>query len=772
MKKQFCAMLALLLGLMFVIGCGSGDTAGGRPWRDYVADTSAISQLPELGGATPALHTSYDRTGGNNDYNYFLRPGSEPGWVVLADLTGPGVVRRFWTTGIENGHPFKLYFDGEKRPRFSGTVDELFGQVSPFVYPLAQHLNQCWWSYVPLTFRTALRIEAKHPPTHRFWGPRRMYFQLNVEPLSAEAAPQSFPAQLKTADTEAVQHAVSTWTEALTWPKPPSEWMTTMILPAGTTGQIWEAAGAGTLEQWDISVEPTAEGWSQKAKEQMLQDVVLQVRYEGQAEPSIDVPIGDFFCNAWRKRSFGSLLLGSAPWGYQCRLPMPFTSRIAFTLINGADREVRIRFTPRFAPGAPAHTGYLHAEWRKSGPEAGRPHVVTDIQGQGKFIGCFLGVTGLDKSWWILEGDDQYYVDGARQPTWHGTGLEDYFNGGWYYRGASFTALSGVLDRYPFRTAQYRFHLHDPVHFAQSLRMQFERGDQNVSHGYLRSVAYLYLAQPRGVAPVPADRAVRRGEENPLEQYSLMLQLFELERMNNFASAQAQVTEWLEENPQHADAGVLRLRQLEYRRLLGEAVPDAEYLPFREGQHGAAAAEQAKLLAWFYAEPNRALVGACLNGVGKVYLDGREILSANSPVDLAVAGVELGAGAHLLAASVTAERPTPWAQFGVRMTGGIAGTGPGTAATRTPRTGWQTAPGDALEGWAKTVSMDCMRGPPHDETYMSGRANAFVLLQSKVYGIRVADWDAHKGSGYFRVPFSAPLTNRSSMATQVTGLAE
>ena len=55
---------------------------------------------------------------------------------------------------------------------------------------------------------------------------------------------------------------------------------------------------------------------------------------------------------------------------------------------------------------------------------------------------------------------------------------------------------------------------------------------------------------------------------------------------------------------------------------------------------------------------------------------------------------------------------------------------------------------------------------------MSARANAFVLLQAKVYGIRVADWDAHKGSGYFRVPFSAPLTNRSSMATQVTGLAE
>jgi hypothetical protein len=766
MRVEFALAVS---AVMVAAGCGPRDHGGGRAWREFMGDAANPSRIAVLGDAQITLHSSFDRKGGNDDYNYFLRSGSEPGWMVLADLQGPGCLRRFWMTGVENGHPLKIYFDGEKKPRLSGTVDELFGSAFPFVYPIAQHLNQCWWSYVPLTFRKSLRIEAKHPPTHPFWGPRRLFFQVNVEPLP-DAAPQTMPAAINGADAESAQHVCSVWRDALSWPEPPATWETSVVLSAGATGLLWKSDGPATVTYWDLALEPVSTNWSQRNKEHLLKDAVLQVRYDSHTEPSVNVPVGDFFCNAWRKRSFGSLLIGSAPWGYQCRLPMPFRSNISFVVINGSDGDVRVQFTPHTTAGVVPNAGYLHAEWRKSGPDAGQPHVVADLQGRGKFVGCFLALTSLDRSWWILEGDDQYFVDGAQAPIWHGTGLEDYFNCGWYYRGASFTAVSGIMDRYPFRTAQYRFHVNDPVGFSSSFRVQFERGDRNVSHGIMRSVAYLYLTEPRGVSPVPADRAIRRAEENPLEQYSLMLQLFELERMNNFQSAVSLIEEWLERYPGNPDEGVLRLRVLEYRRLMGELVAAADYQPFLAGQFGPQAAEQARILEWFYAQPGRALIGANLNGAGRVYLDGNEILTASSPLDLAVVGVEPAAGAHVLAAAVAAERPIPWAQFGIRMAGGMAGTGPGTAASRKPGEGWRTQAGDDLPGWLRTVPMDCMVGPPHGEQYMGARANAFVLLQSKVYGIRVADWDAYKGGGYFRVPFTAPLTQMQDFGRIVTGL--
>ncbi|MBO4648416.1 MAG: DUF2961 domain-containing protein, partial [Lentisphaeria bacterium] len=108
----------------------------------------------------------------------------------------------------------------------------------------------------------------------------------------------------------------------------------------------------------------------------------------------------------------------------------------------------------------------------------------------------YVAETSFDGSWWLLEGDECIEADGR---VFQGTGMEDYFNGGWYYRGASFTPWSGILDRAPFRVGQYRFHLTDPVPFADRFSMQVERGDRNVSHGDIRSVAFFYLDDPQAV---------------------------------------------------------------------------------------------------------------------------------------------------------------------------------------------------------------------------------------------------------------------------------
>ncbi|MBU0676968.1 MAG: DUF2961 domain-containing protein [Verrucomicrobia bacterium] len=766
-------ILFWLLGVGFgLAGCKGDAQEGGRPWADFVRDLEDVDRLARLDTAPTTLISSYDRLGGNNDFNYFVRPGSESGWVVLADLQGPGCVRRFWLTGIDPGHMFRFYFDGERKPRVAGTVDEVFGERFPFVAPLAQNLNICWFSYIPLTFQRSLRIETQAPPTHPYWGPRRLFFQMNVERYPDGEGVATFPRQWTEADRKAVEEVGRRWLDSVEWPR--MDWAEQAFVPvaAGQTATLFEADGPAVVSDFSLQVEPAdPAAWTRAEREYLLQDAVLLATYDEQPQPSVAVPLGAFFCNAWRERQFGSLLLGVGNNGFHCAMPLPFRKHLKLQLINGSDRAIQFRIAANVRTNWHEAFGYLHAEWRRSGPEAGKPHVAGEFSGAGKLVGCFLGVTSLDTSWWILEGDETIYVDGQAQPVWHGTGLEDYFNAGWYYRNAAFSALHGIFDRAPFRTAQYRFQLVDAVSFQKNVRMEFERGDQNVSKGYFESVAYAYLREPAAVTPCPEKREDRRAVVQPQDAITLMTQLIELERMNNFQKAFDLIEEFLERHPDSEGQGVLKLRQIEYRRLLGESIAPAEYQPFLEGAEGEDARQQAELLQWMYAEPNRALVGLCANGKARVFFEGKEILAGDHPLKLFVCPVELPPGPGELRAQVEMVRTQPWLQLAVRTRDGLAGTGPGTESTYPPKNK-TSVEWSALTGWSKALPQAGVLTGPQDTPYIGGIPNAFVLMQSKAYAVRADDWGYFGGKAFFRLPFNNPLTGWPGFAPILTGLAK
>ena len=74
--------------------------------------------LPRLRNVTLAMESSYDRTGGNDDgfsgkYSFIRKEGDS---LVIAELTGPGVIQRF-TTPTPKKELLEFYFDGEDTPR-------------------------------------------------------------------------------------------------------------------------------------------------------------------------------------------------------------------------------------------------------------------------------------------------------------------------------------------------------------------------------------------------------------------------------------------------------------------------------------------------------------------------------------------------------------------------------------------------------------------------------------------------------------------------------
>lgn len=761
--------------MSLLASCERGPASGERPWRAFLEDTTNTLRLAFEDVQGTILLSTADPRGGNDDFNQFVGPGSEPGWVVIADLKGPGVVRRFWTTGMDPGHRFRFFFDGEKKPRIEGDVDTVFGNLEPFRPPLAMPMNLCWFTYVPLTFQRSLRIETESPPTHPFWGPRRIFFQLNVERLPPGSRVQTFPRALTEPDREVVRRVAEVWQKAVEWPEPPEALAETLV-PPNREAAVASFEGPAVLPEWFVDVRPAENAeWKQAEREALLQDAVLKIRYEGRSAPSVESPLGDFFGCAWRRRDYGALLLGGGPRSFRCGFPVAFTGRVEISVFNGADRPVIVAFLARPRPLPPdvRKFRYFHAEWRRSGPEAGMPHTIANFAGSGLFAGAFLGVTGSaggpqDDSWWLLEGDESIFVDDEPQPSWRGTGLEDYFNGGWYYRSAAFSAFHGIFDRAPFRVLQYRHQLVDPVRFRRSLRMIIERGDQNISRAWFQSVAFAYLDQPLPVQPVPPRKEDRRAPPNRFEWQNLMLQLTELERMNNFSRAIALIREYTETFPEASDRGIYLLRAIEYRRLLGENVSEADYAPFLAGEFGEEAKRQADLLIWFHADPGRALAGINANAQAQLWFNGRPLARTDHPLAWQVVGVELEGDKAVIAVDATMVRQEPWVQFGLRTHRGFAGSGLETKRSRRVAGAWNALEGDRTE-WGPMHIRDLLRGTP-DAPFIGSVPNAFVLFGSKSYSVRAEDWGYHRGRGYFRQEIALPLEGWPGQSRLLTGL--
>lgn len=771
-RNQFVRWITALL---FVSACKPAPPSGQTvSWESCLSALASMDHVPVLDERNITLYSSHDRSGGNNDFNNFHGPGSESGWVTLVDLNGPGCIRRLWMTGTDPGHPIRIYIDGDKTPRVEMSLDALFGATSPWTPPLAQYVNMCYYSYVPITYAMSIRIEIKEPNVHPIWGPRRIFYQVAAESFSSGTRVESYPKQMSQTQLQAAAEVGKRWTalieeRAITWPA------STVQTPitSGQRSNVWEAEGSGNLVNWQVQVAPANDStWSRIDQEYLLQDSVLRVYYDGQTVPSIETPLGVFFANAWRKRSYGSAWFTSSEDGYACRLPLPYAKGIRIEIENGADRDITVQFHAEQSHERAANYGYLHAEYRRSGPEGAQPHLVTRVNGKGKFLGCFLGVTGLDQSWWILEGDERMWVDGNSQPVWLGTGLEDYFNGGWYYRGSVFGALNANFDRSPFRVAQFRHQHPDPVSFTTFFQMEFERMKDERSglpvKGWFQSVAYFYLEKPSGVAALPADRAVRRSVENPNHRSTTMIQLVELERANDFHAAKRLVEEYLERYPGAEEEGVFRLRHLEYRRYLGEPVGNNEYAPFLTGIHGETAKQHAELLVWFYEQSDRALVGLNSNGKTRLFLNNQFLLSGDHPYNLFVVGTIVTNGSQRLAAQTDMVRGDAWVQAGIRTRDGVAGFGPGTMANRNVETNWRNKPA-VPPAWQPVGIRQIPRGVP-DAPYIGGIPNAFILVQSKSYPVTGFDWAYHQGTYYFIKDFEAPVTNWPSFSSIMTGL--
>lgn len=282
-----------------------------------------------------------------------------------------------------------------------------------------------------------------------------------------------------------------------------------ITLKAGETVTLADIQGPGVIQHIWMTV-----------SERAYRDGVLRFYWDDEETPSVETPLGDFFCNGHGLRyDVNALPIAVNPvGGFNCYFPMPFRKRALITIENQRWEDIGgffYQITYALMPDLPDNLGYFHAQWRKAMTTREYPeHVILDgVKGRGHYVGTFLAWTQMSNGWWG-EGEIKFYIDGdTEHPTICGTGTEDYFGGAWGFGGRTYsTAFLG----YPYRRSEagevprhalYRFHIFDPIRFKQDLKVTIQALGWWPNHKFqpltddIASVAYWYQAEPH--APFP-----------------------------------------------------------------------------------------------------------------------------------------------------------------------------------------------------------------------------------------------------------------------------
>jgi Protein of unknown function (DUF2961) len=265
--------------------------------------------------------------------------------------------------------------------------------------------------------------------------------------------------------------------------------------------------------------------WMTIASREMfhLKKLVLRMYWDGEAMPSVETPVGDFFglgLGDYFLYQSAPLAVG-ADKALNSFFPMPFQKHARITVTNeGTDKVDAYYFNidyRAYSHPLAADTLYFHAQYRQCSPcsaiqgdgknlNGDGNYVWVEAEGRGHFAGVTMSVLENADHWWG-EGDDMFFVDGEKLPSINGTGTEDYFLGAWDFGGKPFAyPLFGAPQVGPERAGSrwsvYRFHLDSPITFTKSLRATIEHGHANDRADNYFSVAYWYQTEPH--APFPA----------------------------------------------------------------------------------------------------------------------------------------------------------------------------------------------------------------------------------------------------------------------------
>jgi hypothetical protein len=483
-----------------------------------ITDLEYLATLP-MPGDQCAQWSSYDRKSrydaasdkyinwdANGDGNGVIR--REGNQEVMAEMEGPGCIWRIWSAMPQEGH-VRLYLDGATAPvvdlPFKGYFD---GKNEPFTRKALVHtVARGWNNYTPIPYQKSCKVVAD-----KGWG---AYFHFGYETFPKGTQVPMFKRQLTTDELAALDQADAVLNQCGTVEKTVEDRVLQRTVEArpGSRVNVVLLKGPRALTAIRVKLDlPPAPG-----DRDLLRELCLQINWDGEKEPSVWAPLGDFFGTADGANRYRSYPLGLTEdgWWY-CTWYMPFGKQAQIQLVNdGTNAARRVSFEVTHAPlSQPINQlARFHAKWHRdaflpSQLERQIDWPVLKTEGSGRFVGMMLHIWNPRGGWWG-EGDEKFFVDGEKFPSTFGTGSEDYFGYAWSDPGLFQHAFHNQTHNDGNSRGHIsvnRWHIPDNVPFHTGFEGCIEKYYSNQRPALYAAMAYWYLSadgkDPYAAAPL------------------------------------------------------------------------------------------------------------------------------------------------------------------------------------------------------------------------------------------------------------------------------
>ncbi len=531
----------IAIGALLLV-TGLGRPTGAQPssqltYTDLVkrlTDMEHLATLP-LPGEKCVQWSSWDRRSkydvtadryvnwdANGDGGGFIRQEGEE--FVFAEIDGPGVIWRIWSALAKEGH-VKIYLDGAEEPAVDLPFIGYFNlENEPFTYPALVHETARGQNcYVPIGFQKSCKITAE-----KDWG---AYYHFTYTTYPEGTVVPTFARELSAGATRALDRAnaalISSGPGSLVRRRHQQRITKEVTIQPGETATIVQLEGAQAIT--DIAVNTTVPDDTPEDLN-VLRELALHMYWDGESQPSVWAPLGDFFGTAPGVNKYGSLPLGMTDRGFYSHWYMPFQNGATVKLTNDGDTARTVRFLVNHAPLAqPIETlGRFHAKWHRDAllpDDAERRKIdwtMLKTTGRGRFCGVMLHVWNPRGGWWG-EGDEKFFVDGEKFPSTFGTGSEDYFGYAWcdpeLFENCYHNQTISMQNR--GHISVNRWHIADNVPFQTSFEAAIEKYYPNDKPTLYAATTYWYQAagQRDPYEPVAVDE--RKGYWHPIEVFKV-----------------------------------------------------------------------------------------------------------------------------------------------------------------------------------------------------------------------------------------------------------
>ncbi|HUU43795.1 MAG TPA: glycoside hydrolase family 172 protein [Planctomycetota bacterium] len=524
-----------VLGVFLAVVAGSAAAQEKLAYVDLVRDLTNLERLARLpvAGEKCGQFSSYDRasrfdevTGkyvawdANGDAHGVIR--NEGGWQVLAEMKGPGCIRRIWSADPRGGR-VRIFLDDAAEPAVDLPFIGYFNRSNPpFTYPSLVHKTASGYNgYVPIPYQKSCKIVAESG-----WG---SYYHFTYQTFPEGTVVPTFTRDLPAEAVAALEKADALLAGKLGVDpagERPRERVVRTVVRAEPGKGTWVLALAGPRAI--TAIRARIDLPSPPLDRSVLRELTLAIRWDDETEAAVWAPLGDFFGTAPGRNAYRSLPLGvTTDGGWYSFWYMPFDNRALIELKNDGTvpREVTFEITHAPLSRPIDQFGRFHAKWHRDAfppeePERRLDWTLLKTTGRGRFCGVMLHVWNPNGGWWG-EGDEKFFVDREKFPSTFGTGSEDYFGYAWcdpelFQHGYHNQTLS-MGNR--GHISVNRWHVADDVPFHESFEATIEKYSPNDRPTLYASTVYWYLA-PGGEDPYAALPVAERVAEDWPRQVS------------------------------------------------------------------------------------------------------------------------------------------------------------------------------------------------------------------------------------------------------------